>query len=90
LDERALLDHLEALAHNLGVRVRYERLESESAFPAGGFCRVKEKQYIIINAAASPAEKARTLARALNRFDLGGIYIKPAIRDYMEGLAQER
>jgi len=85
LDERAVLDHLEALAYSLGIQVRYERLDGETAFPAGGLCRVKDKHFIIVNAGAPINEKVRTLTRALKRFDLSGVYLKPAIRDLLEG-----
>lgn len=79
-----ILDHLEALAHSLGIQVRYERLDSETAFPAGGLCRVKEKQFIIVNSEVTTAEKVRTLTRALRRFDLSALYLKPALRDLLE------
>lgn len=84
MDEAVAIDHLEALAHKLGVLVRHEHLDSETAFPLGGLCRVRGKHIIIVNASAAPAEKLRTLASALRRFDLSGIYIKPAIRELLE------
>ncbi|SPD71855.1 conserved hypothetical protein [uncultured Desulfobacterium sp.] len=84
MDEAVAIDHLEALAHKLGVPVRYERLDSETAFPSGGLCRVRDKHFIIVNATAAPAEKLRTLAAALRRFDLSGIYVKPAVRELLE------
>lgn len=87
MDERSVLDHLEALAYGLGVQVRYERLESETAFPTGGLCKIKDKHFIIINSGATTSEKIRTITRALRRFDLSGIYLKPAIRDLLEGPA---
>ncbi len=86
MDETAVLDHLEALAYSLEIQVRYERLDSEeTAFPSGGLCRVKDKRFIIVNSGATTAEKVRTLIRALRRFDLSGIYLKPALRDLLEG-----
>ncbi len=88
MDDKAILVHLEALAHRLGIQLRYEYLESETSFPSGGLCRVKDKQIIIINSAASPAEKVQTLVKVLRRFDLGGIYLRPAIRDLLEGASK--
>lgn len=89
MDEISVLDHLEALAYSLGIKVRYERLESETAFPAGGLCRVKDKQFILVDSGATTAERVRTLTRALRRFDLSGIYLKPALRDLLEGSGKE-
>ena len=85
MDQRAILDHLEALAHGLDLQLRYERLESETGFSTGGLCRVKGKQFIIVNSEATIEEKVRTLTRALKRFDLSGVFIKPALRDLLEG-----
>lgn len=84
MDDTALLGHLEALAHTLGIEIRYEVLEGETPFQSGGLCRVREKQFIIVNAVAPTGEKVQTLARALGRFDLSRIYLKPAIRDFLE------
>jgi len=84
LDDTTILGHLEALAHTLGVQVRYEPLESETTFPTGGLCRIKGKQYIIVNEMASTREKVRTLSKGLRRFDLSQVYLKPAVRDFLE------
>lgn len=77
---------MEALAYSLGIVVRHERLENEeSTFIPGGLCRVKGKQLIILNAAAPASEKVQTLAKALRRFDLSGVYVIPAVRKLLEG-----
>jgi hypothetical protein len=90
LDEIAMLSQLEALAHALGIQVRYERLEGEKAFPSGGLCRIRNKHFIILNEMATTGEKVRTLASALKRFDLSRIYLRPAIRDFLEGAMGEK
>ncbi len=85
MDEISAIDHLEALAYSLGIQVRYEYLESEeTSFHSGGLCRVKGKPIIIVNSGALSSDKVQTLAKALRRFDLSGIYIKPALRDLLE------
>ena len=84
MDETAILGHLEALAHNLGILIRYECLESETTFPSGGLCRLRDKHVIIVNTRSTAVEKVQTLARALRRFDLSKVYIRPALRDLLE------
>ncbi|NQU14659.1 MAG: hypothetical protein HQ561_10940 [Desulfobacteraceae bacterium] len=84
MDEEAILSHLEALAHSLGIKVRYEDLEGEATFSAGGLCRIRNQQVIIVNKWAPTREKTRTLAKALSRFDLNQVYIRPALRDFLE------
>lgn len=84
MDDTTILGHLEALAHTLGIQVRYEPLESETTFPTGGLCRIKDKQFIIVNERASTGEKIRTLTKAMRRFDLSEVYLRPALRDFLE------
>ena len=85
MDEISVIDHLEALAFRLGIQVRHECLESEeTSFPSGGLCRVNDKHIIIVNAAAASADKVQTLVKALRRFDLSEVYIKPALRELLE------
>jgi hypothetical protein len=84
LDERVVLGHLEALAHTLEIQIRYEVIESETAFPSGGLCRIRDKQVILVNTKATVGEKVQTLIRALRRFDLSNMYLKPALRDLLE------
>ena len=84
MDETVVLGHLEALAHTLEIQIRYEYIESETAFPSGGLCRIRGKQVIIVNTKTTVGEKVQTLTRALRRFDLSNIYLKPALRDLLE------
>ena len=89
MDEAAILSHLEALAHRLDIDVRYECIEADTAFASGGLCRLRDRRIIIVNESAAAKEKISTLAGALRRFDLSGIYIKPALRDLLEGPEQD-
>ena len=89
VDERAILGHLEALAESLGVEVRYEGMEGEAAFTSGGLCRVKDRYFIILNKAAAAGDKIQTLASALKRFDLSGVYLKPALRELIEQVPEK-
>lgn len=84
MDEITVLGHLEALAFSLGVETRYERLENETGFSAGGLCRFKGKSYIIVNSAATLAERIQIFIRALKRFDLDGVYVRPILRELLE------
>ncbi len=86
MDASSLLDQLESLAHSLGLQIRYERMDDEEGFSSGGLCRLRDKQYIIVNRAAPVEEKNRTLIRVLRRFDLSCVYMKPALRVLLEGL----
>ena len=86
IDERILLCRLEELADKLSIPVRYEPIEDEETFSSGGLCRIKGKEVIIINSRATPKEKSRALGRALKDFDLSQVYLKPALREFLESL----
>lgn len=90
MDEHVLLGHLEALAHTLGVKIRYENMGGETAFPKGGLCRIRDKHFIIMNKGATTTEKVETLASALRRFDLTRVYLRPALRALLEQDTDEK
>ncbi len=83
MDDKTVLGELEALAHQLGVEIRYEALTGE-IFSPGGMCRIRGRQVIMVNKHGSVREKTTILTRALRRFDLSGIYLKPALRELLE------
>jgi hypothetical protein len=85
LQDEYLLDQLEALAQRLGIPVRYETLSGEEASGAGGLCRVKGRPMVIIHIQAPLEVKVRILADSLKRFPLDDLYVKPAIREFLEG-----
>lgn len=87
MDEAALLVLLEELACGLGIEVRYESMDGEAAFSSGGLCRIRGKPAIIVNRKAASQEKIKILALALNRMDLGQVYMKPALREFLEKMA---
>ena len=80
-----MLGHLEELAHKLGIQVRYEPLEDEMILASGGLCRIRNQYVILLNARSSAKHKVQTLAKALKRFDTGPFYIKPAVRELLDG-----
>jgi hypothetical protein len=85
VDARTILGHLEAVADQLGVEIRYEPMEGETVLSPGGLCRIRGKQVIIVNSKAPPGDQVGTFVKALRRLDLGQIYLKPGIRDLLEG-----
>ena len=78
------LGHLEELARSLDITVRYEKIQKESAFFPGGYCKVKGKDLIIINSKASLDDKIEIMGRAFLSFDLSQIYVLPAIRELID------
>jgi len=89
LDARTVLGHLEALAEQLGVEIRYEPMEGETVLSPGGMCRIRGAQVIIVNSKSPPGDQIHTLVKALRRLDLSRIYLRPGIRDLLESHAGE-
>jgi hypothetical protein len=85
VSDEFLLDQLEELANKLGIRVRYENVNLEEASGAGGLCRLKGEYVLIIHARAPVKEKIAFLIEVLKRFPLGDIYIRPVIRELLDG-----
>jgi hypothetical protein len=78
-----LLEHLERIAAQLEIEVRYESLDDEELTIRSGGCRLLGQHLIIMDLSASTRERARILARELSGYDLEGIYLPPRIREFI-------
>lgn len=74
-----LVEELKQLAEQLGVTVRQEIGNFN-----GGYCVLHEKKLIVVNKKLTSNIKAAVLAQSLSHFALDEVYIKPALRDYIE------
>jgi hypothetical protein len=84
VDEKAVMAGLQEILESVGVEVRCERMKGDVAFFPGGLCRLKGRPVVIINNRASQLERLMILARAVKGFDLSHIYLKPAVREFLE------
>jgi hypothetical protein len=84
MNENSLLEHLEDVATRLGVELRYESFASVGVRTDGGFCKVGGKPMILINRKDSRRRQIQILARSLNKLNLEGIFIPPAVRKVIE------
>lgn len=74
-----MINELEELARNCGITIRYEKGDFE-----GGFCVLKEERLIVINKRLHPARKASVLAQGVAEVGVDEMYLKPAVREYIE------
>ena len=84
MDENTLLGQIEELAHSLGIKVRYEPIKKDGSFYPGGLCQLKGEYVLILNSAATVTDKIQTLAKAVNRFDLSQVYVRPGLREFLD------
>ncbi len=88
MDENTILSQLEELANSLKIKVRYEPLNKQGSFFAGGLCRLKGEYALIINSKATTRDRIQTIAKAVNRFDLSQVYLRPGLREFLDSLPE--
>lgn len=74
-----LLIELEQLASNCKITVRYEKGDFD-----GGFCVLKAERLVVINKRLVPMRRASVLAQGLAEVGIDEVYLKPAVREYIE------
>ena len=85
MDNEITLFYLEELAEQLGISVWDESINLEETFSIGGLCRVEGKYILILNSKTTTREKIEVSVKALQQFDLSNMYVKPVIRELLEG-----
>jgi hypothetical protein len=84
MDDNTTLSKLEELAHRLGIKIRYEPLNTKGSGQIGGFCRIKGEDFVIMNNKAASSEKIHVLIDALKRSDISEVYILPSLRKILD------
>ncbi len=74
-----IIGELHEIARQLGVTIRYERGDFE-----GGYCVLKDSRLLLVNKRLMPARKASVLALAMREIGLDNVFIKPAVRQFIE------
>jgi hypothetical protein len=74
-----LIQELQDVATQLGVTIRFERGDFE-----GGYCILRDQKILLVNRRLFPAKKASVLAMAMHEIGLEDMYLKPAVREYIE------
>lgn len=75
----ALFQELEEVASRLGLAVVLDRGNFK-----GGDCILEGEEMVVLNKATPLEQQARHLAEALGKRDLQGIYLKPAVRLFLD------
>jgi len=75
----ALIQELESVAEQLGVRLRYEKGDFE-----GGFCVLRDQKLLVVNKRLHDAKKASSVALGLSQYGIDETFLKPTLRQYIE------
>ena len=79
-----LLVQLEDLADRLNIQVQYESVKSEDPSTFGSYCRINDQHMIILHSKALIGRKIEIITDALKRFDIGDVYLVPALREHLK------
>ncbi len=79
MNQEILLKELEELAAQLGIKVRYEKGDFD-----GGFCILKTQKILVVNKKIFDNRKASVLAQGIYEIGLENVFLKPAVRQYIE------
>jgi hypothetical protein len=92
LSDTSLLQHLENLAAQMGIEVRYEIFSDEEISIHSGGCKLLGRSLILINLHLPPGERARILARELSKYELEDLYLLPRVREFilLQALPREK
>ncbi|MGA2624603.1 MAG: hypothetical protein ABSF91_12165 [Bacteroidota bacterium] len=74
-----LIQELEELVRQRGTQLRYEKGDFE-----GGYCILKEQKVLVVNKRVHEMRKAAVLAQALSEIGIDGVFVKPAVRAFIE------
>ena len=84
LKTEALIAELEEAASQLGLKVIYEKGDF-----GGGYCILKEEKLIVVNKRFDQKHRASTLARSLSEVGVENLFLKPAVRSFIEEQTNE-
>ena len=79
MSHEELISELHELVYQLGVTIRYEKGDFE-----GGYCVLKDSRLLLVNKRLMPVRRASVLALAMREIGLENVFIKPAVRQYIE------
>jgi hypothetical protein len=84
MDDEVILNYLEELAEKLDILVRDENINMEESSSSGCLCLLEGQYILILNSKATLQEKIQVAIKALQQFDLSGVYVKPLIRELLD------
>ncbi len=76
---KQIYDEMLELAKNLDIPI-----QNGAGNFRGGDCVVNDKKVIVLNKSVPLESKAKALAKCLSKCDIDKVFVKPAIRDFIE------
>jgi len=79
MDYTALIQDLEGMVRQRGIQLRYDKGDFD-----GGYCILKEQKVLVVNKRLHEMRKASILAVALSEIGVNDVFVKPALRAFIE------
>ena len=76
MTNEVILQELENISLKLGVTIRYERGDF-----AGGYCKIVDGKFIILNRKFTIMKKINMIANELSKLDIESIFIIPKVKE---------
>ena len=82
MDTASILQELETVATSLKVEIRYDDVETRC-----GLCRFGENDtlLLVVNERLTAEERVQVLVEAMASLPLDNVFVRPQIRDLLEG-----
>ena len=81
MKNKDLLEEFHLLAEKLEIKI----LKGKGDF-LGGNCIVNNEEVIVINKSKPIEQRLNTLANCFNKYDLEGVFLLPALREYIDSV----
>ncbi|MGB5158483.1 hypothetical protein [Desulfobacterium sp. N47] len=78
-----LFHELLNIIEKLNIIVKEQKLRKSGINIKSGFCKIKGKDYFILDKELPINKKNEILSEFINRYEYDNIYIVPAVRDYL-------
>ena len=67
------------------MNLELKNINIEESSSTVGICRIEGKYVLILHSKATVKEKIQVMITSLQQFDLSDIYVKPVIRELLDG-----
>lgn len=79
MKKTATLTLFEDLCQRLSIIVKYDRF-----FGKGGYCRLRDKSYFIINERLSPEAKEQIFKKEMRAIDMQNVSLPPKLKELFD------
>ena len=84
MEPSILCRELEDLVEQQGITVRHESFDDPLVIHRSGLCIIKGRRVLFVEKGATLQSKINIYGECLSQLDLRHVFLKPAVRNYLE------